>query len=188
MRKFSVLWVLLTFSLASPVWAQERESFFDKYLPIAQLFDSPVFFASVVGSAAFLLLVAFAFILYTRSLEKKVYEWGKARKMSELLELLESPLPAEARSAFMYLRKHGGDGLEEHIVKRLQDQRRNGEVNPYYIYLAEDVMGFSAIPALKMISKSNSRYAESAGQTLSHLLALEPGSSDSKDEKKAESK
>ncbi|MBZ0258900.1 hypothetical protein K8I31_22750 [bacterium] len=168
LRLMALLIVAEWFAL--PAFAQE-ESFMDKYLPIAKLFDSPAFFAAVVGSAAVLLVITLIFIAYTNNLEKKVAEWGKSKKTKELVDFLESPVASESRSAFMYLRKHGGDDAEEMIINQLQEQRRKGKVNPYLIYLLEDLRFYSGIPILKTISKSKSEYAHAAGESLASLLS-----------------
>ncbi len=167
-RLFALLIVFECFAL--PAHAQQGD-FFDTYLPIAKLFDSPVFFAVVVGSAVFILAAAFLFIAYTINLEKKSYEWGKTKPTSELINLLESPVAAERRSAFIYLRKHGGDDAEERIINQLHEQRRNGKINPYLIYLMEDLRCFSGISMLKTINNSNSEYAKIAGESLAGLLS-----------------
>lgn len=168
-RLFAFLMVMELFAL--PAFAQQGD-FFDTYIPIAKLFDSPVFFAVVVGSAVLILAAALLFIAYTNNLEKKCYEWGKKKKTSELLALLESPIAAERRSAFIYLRKHGiDDKAEELIINQLHEQRRNGKINPYLIYLMEDLRCFSGIPVLKTINKSNSQYAQIAGESLAGLLS-----------------
>ncbi|MDP8243811.1 MAG: hypothetical protein P9L94_07000 [Candidatus Hinthialibacter antarcticus] len=168
-RLFALFMVMECFAL--PAFAQEGD-FFDTYIPIAKLFDSPVFFACVVGSAVLILVITLLFILYTNNLEKKCYEWGKKKKTSELIGLLESPIAAERRSAFIYLRNHGSDDeAEELIINQLHEQRRNGEVNPYLIYLMEDLRCFSGIPVLKTINKSNSQYAQIAGESLAGLLS-----------------
>lgn len=180
LRLIALLIVAEWFAL--PAFAQQ-EDFFDTYLPIAKLFDSPEFFACVVGSAATILVITLIFIAYTNHLEKKVAEWGKTKKTKELIDLLESPVASESRSAFMYLRKHGSDDAEELIINHLQEQRRNEKVNPYLIYLLEDLRFFSGIPILKTINKSKSEYAHAAGESLATLLANQDDGPEEKSKK-----
>jgi len=157
-----------------PVFAQgEGESFFDKYLPIAKLFDSPLFFGVVVGSAVVLLLVSLVFLGYVKRMEKRVDEWGKGKSDSELIRLLDSSEVGEARAAFAYLRRHGGENTIAALIDRLQEQRKEGRINPAFIYLFEDLKAADAIPILQLIAKGKSRVAELAERALERIPAPE---------------
>lgn len=145
--------------------------FFETYLPIAQLFDSPVFFGVIVGSAFGLFIAALVFVYYAKAIERKAIEWGESKARKELVDLLESGDANEAKKAFIYLRRHGDDETTDLIIQALMDKRREGAANPYMIYLLEDLDAFSAIPVLKMIAKGKSRAARIASQSVATLVS-----------------
>ncbi len=170
MRK-KIVFTLVLFPLFTfPVFAQTAgEGFFDKYLPIAKLFDSPLFFGIVVGSGALFLLWSFFFLRYVKRLEKQSYEWGENMKPEELVELLDSPIPSEKRHAFIYLRNHGKDQEISIILDKLNDQRKKGQVNPTLIHLLEDMGATEAVPLLQTISKGKSQIASIAALALERI-------------------
>ncbi|MEW6238103.1 MAG: hypothetical protein AB1656_22165 [Candidatus Omnitrophota bacterium] len=158
----------------------EGESFFDKYLPIAKLFDSPVFFGIVIGSAILFLLAAYIFINYAKALEKRSSEWAKSKKLDEIVAALESPIPQEAKMAFVHLRKRSGEQEIQSLIERLQEQRRTGKINPSFIYLLEDLHAVSAVPLLEQIAKGKSQAASLAGHALDCIMTEEEARSETK--------
>ncbi len=168
--------------ISVPAWAQmePEKGFFEKYFPIARLFDSPIFFWIVIGSAILFMVVSFFFIKYVKWLEKKTAEWAKNKDTRELIELLESPHPDEHQSAFIYLRKHAGKKEVSQLIERLQDQRKTGKINPLLIYLLEDLQAVSAIPLLEQIAKGKSQVASLAEHALDCILTEQEAGSESK--------
>lgn len=151
----------------------EGETFFDKYLPIAKLFDSPVFFGIVIGSAILFLIAAYLFIYYVKGLEKISGEWSDGKSLEEIIAALESPIPQESKFAFVYLRKHSGEQEIQSLIERLQEQRRTGKINPSFIYLLEDLRAASAVPLLEQIAKGKSQAASLAGHALDCIMTEE---------------
>ncbi|RJP19322.1 MAG: hypothetical protein C4527_27480 [Candidatus Omnitrophota bacterium] len=168
-RKFLFLttWIC---GFTGTVRAQEvSESFMDKYLPIARLFDSPIFFAAVVGSAVLFLIFSFLFLSYIKKMEKRAAEWGATLEPEKLIDLLDSPISSESRAAFVYLRNYGGEHEISLLLEVLQEQRKKGKINPSIIYLLEDMEAVSAIPILQSIAKGKSKAAELAEAALSRM-------------------
>ncbi len=160
----------ITIACPLSVYAQAQgESFFDKYLPIAELFDSPVFFWSVIGSALGLFAATIFFLRYVKWLERRVEAWGGKKTPKKLVELLESPIAKEKRYAFMYLRSHGGEDEIKLIAERLQIQRKNSKVNPDFIHILEDLRAEKAVQALQQIADSKSRLASLAKQAVERI-------------------
>ncbi len=135
------------------------QGFFDKYLPIAELFDSPVFFSIVIGSAVLLLVCTLIFLKYAKSLEKKTVAWAEGKSPQTLVELLSSPIKQEATMAYAYLKNNCGDDEADLLVKDLQDQRSRGSINSILIYLLEDLEVEKAIPTLQQIARGKSSAA-----------------------------
>lgn len=169
---FLSILLLLTTRLAS-AQANPGESFFDKYLPIAQLFDSPIFFGCVVGSAVFLLFLCLVFLLYAKRQEKKADEWGQGKSIALLIEALSSPIPQESRLAYICLRRRSGANELPALTGALEDQRRKGNVNPTLIYLLEDLQAQSALPILQQIAKGKTKAATLAQRAVDRLLSLQ---------------
>lgn len=169
------------------VYAQaQEETFFDKYIPIAKLFDSPIFFWSVIGSALGLFFTTLIFLQYVKRLERRVIEWGEKQSPNKLVELLDSPIPQEKRFAFMYLRKHGGEEAINALTNHLQAKRKDGKLSPDYIYLLEDLNAEKAIPILKQIADSKSRLASLAQKAAERIM--ENCEEEAKDQKPAKAK
>ncbi len=173
MKRFFSL-IFLT-STASRAMAQSNpgEGFLDKYLPIAQLFDSPLFFAAVVGSAVLLLAITMIFLQYAKTQEKKAEAWGQGKSPQTLIEQLDNPIPDESRLAYIYIRKHCDDLYVAALLDNLEDQRRRGNINPTLIYLLEDLEISSAIPLLQQIAKGKSSTANLAQRVADRLLELQ---------------
>lgn len=191
MSRFLVFSLAIACALAASPLAgfAQQQDFMDKYLPIAQLFDSPVFFRAVVGSAAAFVIISFLFMWYTKRMKQQAFEWGSDKDDKELLQLLESPVSSESHKAYVYLRHNGDDSLEEPLISRLLDQRKNGKINPYIIYLLEDLNAGSAVPALRSISQSKSPHSYAAGQAVARILGEHPeAEGDSKKDKSDSSK
>ncbi len=171
-RIFLLLPFLLTARMAL-AQANPGESFFDKYLPIAQLFDSPLFFGCVVGSAVFFLLLSLVFLQFARHQEKKADEWGQGKSIASLLDALNSPISQESRLAYIFLRRKSGANELSALTAALEDQRRKGNVNPTLIYLLEDLQAQSALPILQQIAKGKSKAANLAQRAVNRLLSLQ---------------
>ncbi|MGI6456901.1 MAG: hypothetical protein ACOX5R_14950 [bacterium] len=154
--------------LSSSAWAQEQ-SFFDKYLPIATLFDSPVFFGIVVGSAMVLVLLAFAFLYYVKIMEKNVQNWGSDKSLETIVDLLDSKDEKESSNAFIYLRQQQDDKAIGLLIEKLKQQRLAGTINPQLIYLMEDLNVNAAIPILEQIARGKNRSAQLAEQALERI-------------------
>lgn len=169
LSSFAILMMVSVLSVSAQ--SQPQGDFFDTYLPIAQLFDSPVFFGIVVGSGVVFFGGAIVFAFLEKRKEARVFEWGESQSREELVTLLGSPVASEAQQAFTYLRKHGDDDLVDTLIYTLQEQRRSGNVNPYCIYLLEDWDAYSAIPVLKQLANGKSKIASTAGRTLALLMA-----------------
>lgn len=174
--------LILLIAVPSSAFAQmsEEEGFFDTYLPIAKLFDSPVFFGVVVGSAVLLLLGAVGFVLYTQRLEKRALAWASSLSPRERVERLSSAIRSEAHLAFVYLRKHAQQPEIEAIVAALEEQRKSGKINPALIYLLEDLQAVPALPILKQIAGGRSRTAELAALAIERITASEEPSAPAK--------
>lgn len=153
---------LIAFSPASALAQTEPQGFFEKYLNIAKLFDSPAFFAFVVGSAVALFTASLIFLWAIKRREREVEAWGKHKETDELVKLLDSPVKREAQMAFMYLRNHGNERGERLVIQRIQEHRKKGVVNPYPFYLIEDWQASEAIPVLRGLAKGKSRAAQLA--------------------------
>jgi len=171
MKKIIVL--LTVICVCVPLAMAQQKTFWDTYFPIAQLFDSPVFFGCVVGSGVLFFGSAVIFMRYMKAKLKCVEQWGSQKETQELIDLLDSPVPAEASIAFMYLRKFGDDKTGNLAVQKMQEQRKGGRINPYLIYLAEDTGVPSAVEALQAIAKGKSKSARLAEETLSRF-GVEP--------------
>lgn len=167
------LFIALILTLAfAPYAMAQQEPYFDLNW-VAVLFDSPVFFGCVVGSGAVLFGSAFIFMKYMKAKLKAVEEWGNRKETQELIDLLDSPVPEESRMAFMYLREFGDEKTGNLVVQKMQDQRKGGRINPYLIYLAEDIGVTSAIEVLQAIAKGKSKSAELAAETLTRFGVVE---------------
>lgn len=169
-RVFALVVPLLS---AAAAFAQmnEEEGFFDTYLPIAKLFDSPLFFGAVVGSALLLLLAAAGFVIYAGRLEKRAMAWAAGLSPRDRVERVGSPLRAESRLAFVYLRKHAQEPEIQALIEILEDQRKTGKIDPNLIYLLEDLRAAPAIPILQQIANGKSRFARLAARALEHITA-----------------
>lgn len=169
----ALIFTLAVFLISIPAAIAQRyqESFWDTYLPIAKLFDSPVFFGIVVGSGIAFFGAAFIFMKYMKAKMKRVEEWGKEKETQELIDLLDSPVPEEANMAFMYLRQFGDEKTGNLVVQKMQEQRKTkaSQVNPYLIYLAEDIGVSSAVEVLQAIAKGKSKSAQLAEETLNRF-------------------
>lgn len=164
-----VLLCIILFTIVFvPYAAAQQTSMFDMNW-IAQLFDSPIFFGSVVGSGAVFFGSAFLFMRYMKSKIKAVETWGSQKETQELIELLDSPVAEESRMAFMYLREFGDEKTGNLVVQKMQDQRKGGRINPYLIYLAEDIGVSAAIEVLQAIAKGKSKSAQLANDTLNRF-------------------
>ncbi len=173
MKKLIFL-VSLIYSIPVAAYAQAPgESFFDKYVPIAKLFDSPLFFNIVIGSAVLFVVFSVFFLWYVKKMEERAYTWGKEKKPEDLVELLDSPIPYESRLAFTYLRNHGDEKAVSCLINKLKEQYKKGKINPSVIYLLEDLEAISAIPTLQMVAKGKSQSAEIAQQALARIQETE---------------
>lgn len=149
------------------------ESFFDRYLPIAQLFDSPIFFGFVIGSAALLLVGSFIFLQYAKGQEKKAVEWSKEKTPESIVGLLHSADPQESRLAYIYLRSHSGEKEIALLTSALEDQRRRGSIDPASIYLLEELEAQKALPILEQIARGKTSVAPLAQRAADRLIALQ---------------
>lgn len=177
MKKILLLIVLTC--VLTPLAMAQQKTFWDTYFPIAQLFDSPVFFGCVVGSGVIFFGFAIIFMRYMKAKLKKVEQWGSTKETQELIELLDSPVPEESNMAFMYLRKFGDDKTGNLVVQKMQEQRKGGKINPYLIYLAEDIGVTTAVEVLQAIAKGKSKSARLAEETLTRF-GVEPAPEKSK--------
>ncbi|MFB3784795.1 MAG: hypothetical protein ACE15F_00355 [bacterium] len=173
MNRACALAVLLLSSVAAFAQVNEEEGFFDTYMPIAKLFDSPLFFGVVVGSAVLLLLAAAGFVIYAGRLEKRAAAWAAGLSPRERVERVGSPVHAESRLAFVYLRKHAQEPEIQALIEILDDQRKTGKIDPNLIYLLEDLRAAPAIPILQQIANGKSRFALLAARALEHITADE---------------
>ena len=147
----------------------EEQSLMDTYLPIAKIFDSPLFFNVVIWSAVGFVVISLGILIYSKRMEKKAEDWGTGKDSNQLLDLLDSAVPEEARMAFLYLRKNGDEKRANLIIQRLQQQKKEGGVNPSLFYLLEDWQASSAIPTLQAMAKGKSKTALLAQNTLRHF-------------------
>lgn len=178
MKKFIILFVLISF--LSPMAMAQQKTFWDTYFPIAQLFDSPVFFGCVVGSGVLFFGSAIIFMRYMKAKLKKVEQWGSQKEIHEIIDLLESPVPEESNMAFMYLRKFGDEKAGNLVVQKMQEQRKGGKINPYLIYLAEDIGITAAVEVLQVIAKGKSKSARLAEETLTRFGVVDTAAEKSK--------
>lgn len=149
------------------------ESFLDKYFPIAQLFDSPIFFGIVVGSAVLLLVFTFIFLKYAKAQERKADAWSAGKSQETIVSLLSGADPAESRLAYIYIRHHCDEKGISLLLETLEDQRRRGTINPVLIYLLEELEAQDALPILQQIAKGKSSAAPSAQHAVDRLIALQ---------------
>ncbi len=173
MNRMLLLAVPLLSTASAFAQTNEEEGFFDTYLPIAKLFDSPLFFGAVVGSAVLLILAAAGFVIYAGRLEKRAAAWAAGLSPRERVDRVGSPLRAESRLAFVYLRKHAQEEEIQVLAEVLEEQRKNGKIDPNLIYLVEDLRAAPAIPILRQIANGKSRAAELAARVLEHIAAEE---------------
>ncbi len=159
MKKIFPFTLLLLNTRIAFAQSTSGQGFFDKYLPIAELFDSPVFFAIVIGSAVLVLVLTFIFLKYAKSLENKTVLWAQGKSPQALVALLSSPIRQESIMTYAYLKNNCGDEEVDLIVKELQDQRSRGSINPTLIYLLEDLEVEKAIPTLQQIARGKSSVA-----------------------------
>lgn len=178
MKKLVMMLVLISF--LSPLAMAQQKSFWDTYFPIAQLFDSPVFFGCVVGSGILFFGSAIIFMRYMKSKLQKVEQWGSQKDIQELIALLDSPVPEESNMAFMYLRKFGDEKAGNLVVQKMQEQRKSGKINPYLIYLAEDIGITAAVDVLQVIAKGKSKSARLAEETLNRFGVVDAAAEKSK--------
>ncbi len=151
----------------------QSKSFMDKYLPLAELFDSPYFFWPVMGSAILFLLFSFIFLFYVKRMEKQVKDWGEGKSIDEIVARLDSDDPKESRYAFVYLRNYVSDVDIERLIEILKKQRKSGKINPHLIFLLEDLNVVSAIPLLEEIARGKSHAAELAKHALDYMIPEE---------------
>lgn len=165
------------FALGTPIllfstlaYAQaEGEGFFDTYLPIAKIFASPWFIGPVMGSAILLILGTWIFVKYSNHLEEKAKKWGANKTTEEIIKLLDSPMDQEKQYAFIYLRRHGDETIAKQLTETLQKKRKEGKLDPRYIYLLEELRGEKAIPVLQQIAKGKSQLAVIAEHAIERL-------------------
>jgi hypothetical protein len=170
MKKLFLIF-LLTCAITPFAMAQQKP-FFDMNW-IAQLFDSPIFFGCIVGSGALFFGSAYLFMRYMKAKLKAVESWGSKKETQDLIDLLDSPVSEESRMAFMYLREFGDEKTGNLVVQKMQDQRKGGRINPYLIYLAEDIGIAAAIEVLQAIAKGKSKSAQLAADTLTRFGVVE---------------
>ncbi|MGC9328142.1 MAG: hypothetical protein ACP5I1_10950 [Candidatus Hinthialibacter sp.] len=163
----------LSVSRLAAAQSSSGEGFFEKYLPIAQLFDSPLFFGIVVGSALLLLIGTYFFLQYAKRQEKKADEWSKGKSAEEMVELLNSPISEESRLAYIQLLQRGGEKEIECILNALKEQRRQGKMNPTLIYLLEEKESPKALQLLQLIAREKSNVSDLAQRAVDHLLAIQ---------------
>ncbi len=169
-------------SISKSAWAQSHEpGFFEKYLNIAKLFDSPVFFGIVVGSGVILLIASLLFLWYMKHWEKKVDEWGENKSTDEMIEYLQLFGLHDGKMAFAYLRKHGDENLIPKLIEELKAQRKKGQMSPYVFYLLEDLIAVEALPILQQIANGKSRVSGLAQNAVEYI---ENATSNEKSEKK----
>ncbi|MBN2330048.1 MAG: hypothetical protein JXR73_23105 [Candidatus Omnitrophica bacterium] len=174
MKKITVLsCFFLTFSRIASAQPSSGEGFFEKYLPIAQLFDSPLFFNMVVGSAILLLIFTYLFLQYAKKQEKKAEQWSKGKSAETLVELLESPVSQESRLAYIQLVQHGEEKEIDCILKALKEQRRQGKINPALIYLLEGMEAHKAVSLLQLIAREQCEVSDLAQRAVDYLLAIQ---------------
>lgn len=163
-----LLIVIIVGLLPITVLAQGAE---EEFLPIAKLFDSPWFFWSVMGSAIVFIVASIFFLFYTKKLESLAEEWGKGKRVDELIELLKSPVEQESRMAYIYLRNHSREDDQKIIASELDKDRQKGKINPSLIYLLEDLKATCALPVLEQISLGKSGCASLAQHAAEKISA-----------------
>lgn len=163
----------LLWSPAATAWSQPQpeQDFFDKYLPIAQLFDNPFFVYSVFGIAILMIAFSYGMIFYGRKVERQAEQWAEGKTSDELIAALQGEDEKAAHYAFVYLRRHPDMELTPSLIKILQESRKQGNANPYAIYLLEDYEAYEAIPVLKSIGKGKSATSKVANRTAATLTA-----------------
>ncbi|MBD3268215.1 hypothetical protein GF373_16240 [bacterium] len=165
MKKIVLLIPIFLLSLTEIASAQEKTLFEE----IAKLFDSPIFFGAIIGSAAFLLLASFLVIKHAGKMEKMAYQWGENKSTEEILELLNSPVKEESQLAYVYLRNFMEEKEHPKVVKSLEKQRDGKGINPTLIHLVEDMQIKSSVPVLESIAKKNDEAAKEASQAIKNI-------------------
>lgn len=136
---------------------------------IAMLFDSPIFFGGVIGSAAFILLLCLLLVFYARNLEKKALAWGQDKGAQDIIALVQSGDATQSQLAYVYLKNYLKEEDFPLLIAELQSLRDSHSVSERILNLVGDLRITAATPILESLAKGKSSNAALASQVLRRI-------------------